>query len=186
MNLITKQTQQQYNNSIIILPNEILKKIGYYLESNSIIQYSSTAKLLNNFKLTFILVPYKILYNFRKLYYKDDYNIIEWFRCNFNKELISFYNIIDYLKDIINILDKYKVTYTTPNSILYKEAIYNRHPTLNHPIPTLKDLKKNGIIKHPPSYPKKIKMKVHSIYRISQVTYTNLRRKHFSVLALMY
>ena len=148
------------------LPYELVYKIFLFLNNNSIYNIILTCKSFNKINFHSQLLP---LYITNQLFALDNINDIKEEMLEYIKNGYSFLN---YLKDLINILELTNYYYKFPkvSPIKYtKQRVckfnYNNITLKKKPIKTVY---------------------VHSIYRINRPTYIYLNKHHKTVLALIY
>ena len=177
--IITSQTNS--------LPRELIIKLVYYLDEESLSNFTTTCKFINEFNFGNLLIPYKIVYDYEDAYYMGNENIADWFK----KTLTAIYynnNLKHYLQDLVDTCDKisiYNITgrIKTVSHIIYSNLSTTRHQCIRIPID--RDSHQFRIDERPTDR-RYIKSKQHCILNINRFTYSFLRNKHFSVLALMY
>ena len=179
------------NTSIITsnsnsLPCELIIKLVYYLDEETITDFVTTCKFVKSFYFTKLLVPYKIVYKFDSEYYTQK-NIVKWFYKNI-KQMYHTYSVKYYLKDLIDAFDKINNVYITDRikpvgNKMYSINDVNRHQCIRHPINRNRHQFR---IDERPTDRRYIKTNLHCILNINRFTYSYLREKHFTVLGLIY
>ena len=177
--IITSQTNS--------LPRELIIKLIYYLDEETISAFATTCAFVKAFNFGALLLPYKIIYDFKTPYYIHKQSIVYWFRTNIKSVYISD-KIIYYLKDLIDTIDNITQNNISKRIKTSKNQCYsvtepNRHQCLRHPIN--RDSHQFRIDEKP-THRRYINTKLHCILNINRFTYSHLRRNHFTVLALMY
>jgi len=169
------------------LPNELIIKLVYYLDEKTISVFTTTCKYVKEFNFGKLLIAYKIMHEYRQSFYVNNHNVLTWFAETLNH---CYYNnsVKHYIQDLIDICDKisiYNVKHRikTATSILYSNSSTNRHQCIRHPIN--RDTHQFRIDGRPTDR-RYIKTKLHCILNINRFTYSYLRKKHFTVLALIY
>ena len=164
------------------LPCELLIKLVYYLDKDSIIHFNIICQYIKNYNFCKLLLPYKILYMYDLKDNIEKHSLEYWFKNEMNPVYINK-DIIYYIKDLKYILDNVIIQNVgkrihRPGHILYNILSFNIHRNLRRTFMVNETELINNI--------KYTETRLHIIFRINRFTYTYMRKNHLTVLALMY
>ena len=146
---------------LLLLPNEVLRKIINYLDIKNLKKICLINRLINSLNYKYFLIPYKIYFDF------FGKNMSPSLLCDEIKDWIEYLNYkkLEYLIDLSNTFD---------NMPIKKDYIYKKTVPFYY---NLIDFNINKEIKY---------LKVHKIYNIQRAIFNKIKKNNYQVLALIY
>ena len=146
---------------LLLLPNEVLRKIINYLDIKNLKKICLINRLINSLNYKYFLIPYKIYFDFFSKHIPPS------LMCDEIKDWIEYfdYTKLEYLIDLSNTFDNIPIK----KKYVYKKTVPFYYDIINF------DMKKE--IKY---------LKVHKIYNIQRAIFNKIKKNNYQVLALIY